>query len=141
MDGCFGCADPVKPFVLALAALLAAGCEPTSTQSGEEPAFDPEYISINTRLLDGDLVQFTLVMRGARDDADLRDFGDCAAAQYALIRDFGFARHVRTNVVQEVGLWRADAVYTISAGLPRGTSTLDAEVTVANCREAGIPTV
>ena len=103
--------------------------------------FSPEYIGIQTRLLDGDLVGFLVEMGGARDKSDVVAYSECAAAQYALIRGYGFARHVRTNVVEEAGLWRADAVYTISSALPRGMSTIDAEVTVSNCAETGIPTV
>lgn len=117
-----------------------AGCAPTDpvVTKGE---FAPEYMGIQTRLLDGDLVGFLVEMSGARDKSDVVAYSECAAAQYALIRGYGFARHVRTNVVEEAGLWRADAVYTISPALPRGMSTIDAEVTVSNCTETGIPTV
>ncbi|WP_049645450.1 hypothetical protein [Candidatus Rhodobacter oscarellae] len=101
----------------------------------------PEYLGIETRLLDGDLVSFLVQMRDARSERDVADYAECAAARYALIRGYGFARHVRTNVVEEAGLWRADAVYTISPALPQGLSTIDAEVKVANCTETGIPTV
>jgi len=80
-------------------------------------------------------------MTGARDGEDVAAFARCAAAQYALIRGFGFARHVRTNVAQEAGKWRGDAVYTISAALPRGLKTIDAEVTVRDCGAQGIPTI
>jgi hypothetical protein len=69
------------------------------------------------------------------------DYAACAAAQYALIRGFGFARHVRTNVDNQGGTWRGDAVYTISAALPEGLRTIDAEVTVRDCGARGIPTV
>ncbi|MCG6901513.1 MAG: hypothetical protein LJE68_02425 [Rhodobacter sp.] len=103
--------------------------------------FNPVYKGIETRLLEGDLVSFLVQMEGARDNADVSTYAECAAAQYALIRGYGFARHLRTNVQQEAGLWRADAVYTISPALPRGLSTIDAEVTVSNCAETGIPTV
>jgi hypothetical protein len=80
-------------------------------------------------------------MTGARDNADVEAYGRCAAAQYALIRGFGFARHVRTTVAQNNGVWRGDAVYTISAALPRGIKTIDAEVTVRDCGDQGIPTI
>ncbi|MAQ86307.1 MAG: hypothetical protein CMH12_24435 [Maritimibacter sp.] len=103
--------------------------------------FNPEYRGIETRLLEDDLVEFQVAMRGARTGEDVTAYADCAAAQYALIRGFGFARHVRTNVAEEGGVWKGDAVYTVSPGLPRGLSTIDAEVTVANCAETGIPTV
>lgn len=107
----------------------------------KEVAFNPIYKGIETILLDGDLVNFRVAMTGARDDADVAAYGACAAAQYALIRGFGFARHVRTNVAIKGGVWRGDAVYTISAALPRGVKTIDAEVTVRDCGAQGIPTV
>ena len=68
-------------------------------------------------------------------------YAECAAAQYALIRGYGFARHLRTNVDEEGGIWRGDAVYTISSALPRGLKTIDAEVVAADCAENGIPMV
>ena len=99
------------------------------------------YKGIETILLDGDLVNFRVEMTGARSVSDVDAYAACAAAQYALIRGFGFARHVRTNVANTGGVWRGDAVYTISAALPRGLKTIDAEVTVRDCGAQGIPTV
>jgi len=112
--------------------------------SVEEPtmaSFDPGYMGIETRLLQDDLVSFLVEMSGARTTEDVAEYAKCAAAQYALIRGYGFARHVRTNVANEGGIWRGDAVYTISPALPRGLRTIDAEVVVQNCVETGIPTV
>ncbi|WP_371928325.1 hypothetical protein [Oceanicola sp. 502str15] len=103
--------------------------------------FEPEYEGIETRLLDGDLVGFIVEMKGARDEVDVEEYALCAAAQYTLIRGYGFVRHVRTRVAEEAGLWRADAVYTISPALPSGPTNIDAEVTVEDCRARGIPTV
>jgi hypothetical protein len=100
----------------------------------------PIYQGIETALLDGDLVQFKVSMAGG-GQSDVSDYAACAAAQYALIRGFGFARQVRTQVAMQGGIWRGDAVYTISAALPRGTKTIDAEVTVRDCGARGIPTV
>ena len=113
----------------------------TGVGADRDPSFAPDYISIDTRLLDDDLVSFLVVMKGARSKADVADYAKCAAAQYALIRGYGFARHVRTNVEESDGLWRGDAVYTVSAALPQGVLTLDAEVVVENCKDDGIPTV
>lgn len=101
----------------------------------------PEYLGVETRLIDGDLVSFIVQMSGTQDGKQVTQYAECAAAQYALIRGYGFARHVRTNVVEEGGLWRADAVYTISEALPQGLNTIDADVTAAICAETGIPTV
>lgn len=126
-----------------LAMLLAggvSGCE--QTQAVEETAvFTPVYQGIETRLLEGDLVSFQVAMTGARGNRDVADYAECAAAQYTLIRGYGFARHLRTNVQEEGGVWAADAVYTISSSLPQGSRTIDAEVVAAHCAENGIPTV
>ncbi|WP_439140757.1 hypothetical protein [Planktotalea sp.] len=123
---------------LAIASTVS-GCE---QQAGDRPApFKPDYEGVQTRLLDGDLVSFQVKMKGARDNSDVDAYAECAAAQYALIRGYGFARHLRTNVAEEGGTWVGDAVYTISPALPRGLKTIDAEVTVSACNENKIPTV
>lgn len=124
---------------LALAAGLAA-CEEAEPVARAAPP-GPEYLGIETRLLDGDLVNFHVALRRVQAEKDVESYAECAAAQYALIRGYGFARHVRTNVYEEGGIWRADAVYTISPALPEGLRTIDAEVTVASCQDRGIPTV
>lgn len=123
---------------------MAAGaglvaCAPVPVD--ESVAFAPTYKGIETILLDGDLVNFRVAMTGARGDGDVETYARCAAAQYALIRGFGFARHLRTTVAKTGEIWRGDAVYTISAALPRGLKTIDAEVTVRDCGAQGIPTV
>jgi len=125
------------PLLAALAGLAAC----TSGEVTGRGEFSPSYQGIQTILLDGDLVNFRVSMKGARDREDVAAYARCAAAQYALIRGYGFARHVRTNVAQEGGIWRGDAVYTISPALPEGLRTIDAEVTVRDCGEQGIPTV
>ncbi len=125
-------------------AMLAACAEaaredlPAQTPS-ERPALS--YGGIETRLLDGDLVQFKVAMAGAALPEDVSRYAECAAAQYSLIRGYGFARHLRTNVEIKGGQWRGDAVYTISAALPRGLKTIDAEIVVQNCIEDKIPMV
>lgn len=128
-------------FVLALTGVLAA-CEPTTTLDPvEQGPFEPTYLGVKTRLLDGDLVNFIVAMRGARDDSDVAAYARCAAVQYALIRGYGFARHVRTQINEKSGVWSGDAVYTISAALPQGLKTIDAEVGVTDCIENAIPRV
>ena len=126
--------------VVALLVTLAA-CSGGTPVDRDSLPFDPVYRGIETRLLDGDLVAFLVEMEGARDNQDVTDYARCAAAQYTLIRGYGFARHVRTRVAQEAGVWRADAVYTVSPAHPQGSTTIDAEVAVEDCAARGIPTV
>lgn len=130
----------LAPPAMLLAALAALGACADGGEVSQGPA-DARYQGIETILLDGDMVNFRVAMTGARNEADVEAYGRCAAAQYALIRGFGFARHVRTQVAERGGVWRGDAVYLISAALPRGARTIDAEVTVRDCGELGIPTV
>ena len=124
--------------VAAFAVLQACAGQGSDTK---QAAFKPTYLGIETILMDGDLVDFRVAMKGARDKSDVSDYARCAAAQYALIRGYGFARHLRTNIAESGGTWRADAIYTISAALPLGLRTIDAEVTVRDCGAQGIPTV
>jgi hypothetical protein len=133
----------MRPFAampLMIAATAAVGACAGGPEVAQGPG-NPSYLGIETILLDGDLVNFRVAMKGARNEADVEDYGRCAAAQYALIRGFGFARHVRTQVAKAGETWRGDAVYLISAALPEGVRLIDAEVTVRNCGELGIPTV
>ncbi len=130
--------------MLASATFLAACAAPSG--EGElvsrfDPDFTPDYRGVETYLLDGDLVNFQVEMTGARDISDVDRYAECAAAQYTLIRGFGFARHVRTNVVEQDGVWRGDAIYTISSSLPDGVKKLDAEIVAQDCAENGIPMV
>ncbi|MGR3486106.1 MAG: hypothetical protein ACU0BF_12225 [Paracoccaceae bacterium] len=121
----------------------AAAAEEPATEPAPLPADAPPdavYAPVVTRMLDDTLVAFDLLVSGARGEGDVIRFADCVAAQYALIRGYGFARHLRTTAGQEGGEWRADAVYTVSPAFPGGMRTLDAEVVVADCKAAGIPT-
>lgn len=127
----------MKPLAF-ISPLALAACAPPVPVAED---FVPEYLGVQTRLLEGDLVQFNVAMTKALSEKDVQRYAECAAAQYTLIRGYGFARHLRTNVTKEAGVWAADAVYTISPTLPDGLATIDAEVTVMACRETGIPTV
>jgi hypothetical protein len=124
-----------------IAALALAGCVAEPDVQVQQGGFNPSYQGVQTLLLDGDLVNFRVKMTGARGPEDVTKYAECAAAQYTLIRGYGFVRHVRTTVAEEAGIWSADAVYTISSALPDGLRTIDAEVTVADCGLSGIPTV
>lgn len=132
--------------VVAFAALTACGeqaevSSAVASARAEVKPFSPEYLGIGTRLLDGDLVAFDVRMKGARETQDVVDYAQCAAAQYALIRGYGFARHVRTGVERSGDVWEGDATYVISDALPDGLAKIDAEVAVGACKENGIPTI
>ena len=123
--------------LMLISPLMFGACQ--SAPTAED--FIPDYLGVETTVLSGDLVQFNVAMTKAQAAANVSRYAECAAAQYALIRGYGFARHLRTNVYKEAGLWRGDAVYTISPALPRGLRTIDAEVVTASCVENGIPMV
>ena len=125
---------------LGTATAALGACAPAG-EVPEERGETAVYQGVSTILLDTDMVSFSVAMTGAKDRADVEAYGRCAAAQYALIRGAGFARHVRTNVARTGDTWRGDAVYLISTALPEGLQTIDAEVTVQDCGSLGIPTV
>lgn len=132
------------PLALCFCASLLAACgtpQDTPARAALGAPVGAQYLGVDTRLLEGDLVSFVVQMRGARGRTDAVTYARCAAAQYTLIRGYSFARHVRTNVTQQGDVWVADGVYTISPDLPLGLRNIDAEVIVEDCREQGIPTV
>jgi len=120
-----------------LSLLTMAACGQTLGGTASKPSYD----GVITNLLDDDLVNFKVAVSGNASPADASRYAECAAAQYTLIRGFFFARHLRTTVDEDAGVLKADAVYTISPDLPRGSRTIDAEVLVADCMRSGIPTV
>jgi hypothetical protein len=129
---------PILASLTAAFVALSACAETGSVAQGD---YAPSYQGIQTVLLQDDLVSFRVALQGARGKDDVEAYGRCAAAQYALIRGFGFARHIRTTVAQNGNVWRGDGVYLISAALPPGFRTIDAEVTVRDCGALGIPTI
>lgn len=104
-------------------------------------AVGPIYLGSRAVPMGPELLQLEVRVRDAEDAATVSDYADCVAAGRALEAGFAFARHVRTTLSEEGGLWRGDAVYTLSPALPEGLRTIDAETKTAACREAGIPTV
>jgi hypothetical protein len=110
-------------------------------ERGSETIPVPVYLGSETILLDGDLVNIRADAAVAGGSRAARDYADCLAAGYALERGYGFARHVSTTLSEEGGVWRADAVYTVSPAIPAGFRTIDAETKVAACGENGIPVV
>lgn len=126
--------------LISTCAALAA-CTPAQSPEVDPAVFAPEYGSIDTKLLDGDLVSFDVEMTGARNNDDVIAFNDCVAAQYALIRGAGFVRRVRNDVKHRRGIWMGTGIYTLSEFHPGGVISIDAEVTAAECRANNIPTV
>ena len=87
----------------------------TAPMAPPRPAGDGQSIA---RALERKFIRMAL--GGARDEADVAAYGECAAAQYALIRGYGFARHVRTTTDEAGSRWTGDAVFVISDALPDG---------------------
>ena len=115
-----------------------AACAPAAPVAED---FIPDYLGAVPIVLADDLVLMQATMTNAQSNENVTDYAECAVAAYALSKGYGFARHLRTKLNEEGGVWSADAVYTISPALPAGVSTIDASVTVEACAEAGIPTV
>lgn len=121
-----------------------AGCAGAgATANGEAAEPQVSYLGIEARALAEDLVQLRVALRsdGPRPEAAAEAYARCAAAGYTLSQGHGFARHLRTTIEEEGGIWRADAVYTISPELPPGLQPIDARKAAAGCAEKGIPTV
>lgn len=117
-----------------------AGCAPTDAAAPAETGPPPDYLGAEAARLADDLVQVKVRLGGARGQADVYDYARCAAAGFARAGGAGFVRHVRTLTRKEGGIWSADAVYSVTPDLPEGLETIDAEVTVDDCRDRGIPT-
>ena len=128
----------IKMQVLGIALLLGACAE---VSQGDREPVKTEYLGIQTALLDNNMVSFRVAMRGAKDAQAVEAYGRCAAAQYALIRGAGFARHIKTQVGKTGATWVGEAVYLVDRSLPNGIRTIDAEVVVRDCGALGIPTV
>ena len=124
---------------LGTATAALGACVPTAEVPQERGM--PAYAGVSVVTLDDGLVSLSVALEGATGAEEVEAYGRCAAAQYALDRGFGFARQVRTIVKREGRMWYGDAVYLLSAALPEGLRTIDAEVTVTECEELGIPTV
>lgn len=118
----------------ALAALGLAACTPAGPQT-------PVYGPIETRLMDGELVEVLVEMQGARDADHVIAFNDCAAAQYTLVRGARFVRRVANDVTREGRTWRGRGVYTLSDAYPGGRFTIDAQLVAQACRADNIPLV
>jgi hypothetical protein len=119
-------------------ALAACGAETPVSGSG------PEFRYAETIRMTEDLVNVIVgvdQVDKANGEILARDYASCVAAGYALRQGFAFARHVRTTVSEEGGVWLGDAVYTLSPALPPGERLIDAETKIAACGESGIPTV
>lgn len=125
----------------ALALFALAGCEahqPSQTGAEEAPR---EYLGIETRMMDDELVNIRIAMKGARGAEDIDAYTDCAVAQYAQVKGYGFARKLRTKLSERGGVFNADAIYTLSAEMPRGIRIIEADKAIADCKAQSIPTV
>ncbi len=126
--------------LLATIGLLTA-CAPTDQDVSKAPSGALEYINVDTRLMKPELVNMVVTMRNPHTPTDVLAYVECAAAQYTLIRGFGFAGRIQINVTEDEGIWAGNAIYTLSNAHPGGRHTIDAEVTVEDCTAHNIPMV
>ena len=127
--------------VLMLAPASLGGCATPSTQDAEQIS-TRVYLGVEPARLAPELVEMKVAMevKGTDPTAAVEEYARCAASRFALDQRAGFIRHIRTNVTKESKRIEADAVYMMSAALPDGLKTIDAEVTVRDCEARGIPT-
>ena len=125
-------------FFALMAALTLAVCQNTAAPVTQERV---RYYGVQTRPFDNELVQFHVTLSGTKSSEQVARYPECAAAQYNLIRGFGFAGHVSTRIGQQADRLSVDAVYKISRSLPQGTKTIDAEVVADACARDNIPMV
>ena len=127
---------------LTLAGLVTglSACVAAAPQKTGAPAAKVDYLPGEVTLMGGDLVQVKVAAKGGVTPEILQDYARCTVAAYAQAHAAGFVRHVRTITDKEGGIWRADAVYSVTSALPAGQQTIDADVTVQDCRDRGIPT-
>ncbi len=130
-------------YVFALLATLGLllACTPSNQEVSKVPTGAMEYINVDTRLMKPELVNMVVSMRNPRTPTDVLAYVECAAAQYTLIRGFGFAGRIQVNVSEDKGIWAGNAIYTLSNAHPGGRHTIDAEVTVEDCTAHNIPMV
>ncbi|MEM9434541.1 MAG: hypothetical protein AAGA12_11520 [Pseudomonadota bacterium] len=121
------------------AAFLAAGSLTACTAVSQDGPLDYQGVSVDN--LGRDLVSVQVALSGITVIEQVQAYADCAAAQYALDEGYGYVRHLRRKVDQEGGIWRGDAVYTLSKTRPEGTNVIDADSVVFACVENGTPTV
>ena len=130
-------------YVFALLATLSllVACTPQGQEISKAPIGAMEYINVDTRLMKPELVNMVVTMRNPRTPTDVLAYVECAAAQYTLIRGFGFAGRIQVNVTEDEGIWAGNAIYILSNAHPGGRHTIDAEVTVEDCTAHSIPMV
>lgn len=127
--------------VLPMLALGLSACSAQAVTTAPAPATLPEdaWLGAQVESLDDNLRRVHVSMVAAATTDALSDYAACAIAGYSVAEGFAFARHILTTYAEEGGIHRADAVYTVSEGYAAGTKKIDAEVTLADCQDRGIP--
>lgn len=120
---------------------LLVACMSAEQEASRGQTLEPEYVKVDTRLMKPELVNMVVTMRNPRSPDHVMAYVQCAAAQYTLIRGFGFAGRVQANVSEDKGIWSGNAIYTLSNAHPGGRNSIDAEVTVEDCTAHNIPLV
>lgn len=126
---------------MAVFGLLVACTQTTTDVAQNQQNGRMEYLKVNTRLMKPELVNMIVTMRNPGSPDDVLNYVQCAAAQYTLIRGYGFAGRVQYHLSEDDGIWAGNAVYTLSNAHPGGRHSIDAEVVVDDCVARNIPMV
>ena len=125
------------PMALALASAVS-GCDSKRVINLRRSSRNID--GVQTRLLDGDLVSFQVKMKWRAHNSDVDAYAECAAAQYALIRGYGFARHLRTNWPKRVAMGGGCCLHHLASAATRAENDRRRSHGSA-CDENKIPTV
>ena len=118
----------------------AAAASGVQAGAADEVRAEGRFLGGSAAELDAGLMQLNVAMRGGREARALAErYARCVAIGYGLRHGFAFARHVRTKLDFRSGIWRADAVYTMSRNVPAGMNLIDIQIEQQDCTNRGIP--
>lgn len=117
--------------------LTMSSCMPVSENDLDQTPSAPSAFPLaDVSFLDDDLIRVQArVALATKEDA--ATYAECAAAEAALAADYGYLRHIRTQLTHRSRQAMADAVYLISVKKPDGSEVLVASDVVSDCSDAG----
>lgn len=127
---------PFAALALSIGLLLAA-CAQRLTAPATEPMV---YLAAETRLVARDIVDITTSIAHPIAGANAA-YGDCVAAQYALIRGLSHVSRLTTEQTGQGDIVSEKTSFLLSSVAPGGKFVLNATEIVEKCKHSRIPTV